>query len=173
MIAVIFGSAGCAFDNWGELKPLLQDSDYQTFAVNFASLLPINFNYVVSLHSEYIKTYENCALIRANEHKYRKSIYTVSPKNATYCFQSSHRGTSGRYAIDFARSIGATKIILCGMPMDGTERFYGDIVHDYSVNMNEDAWQGQDQSTLKSMSGNTKEFFGAPTLEWINKGEDR
>lgn len=173
MISVIFGSAESVFDDWRRLEPMLTGLERNTLAVNFAVLLPVHFDYVVSLHHEYIKTYEACALMRANEYRYRKSIYTVAPENATYNYKSSYKGTSGRYAVDFARSIGASKIILCGIPIDGSKRFYGDVIHSYAGQIKEDEWQGQDKNSLRSMSGNTKKLFGEPTQEWINKGEVR
>ena len=169
-IAVIVGSAGCVFDDLKKMKELLPDREsYTVFTVNFATMLPIKPNYVCAIHGDYIDTYKNIARIKAEEFGWAKDFYTISTfGHADYIFQDlGVSGTSGRFALDVAQTWRFGKIILCGIPIDGTERFYGDIKHDYSICAGMHEWKMQDSDYVRSFSGNTKDILGEPTKEWL------
>lgn len=91
-------------------------------------------------------------------------------------------GSSGLYGVEFAERLGATRIILCGIPMSPTPHFRESELHDPSR-----PWTGASghlrvwishHLTLKrhvrSWSGKTGQLLGQPTLEWLNEptGDD-
>lgn len=169
-IAVVIGSAKCVFDDLKELELLLPNrEDYTIFTVNFATMLPIKPNYICAIHGDYIDTYKAIAQIKAEEFGWAKDFYTISTfGHADYIYDDfGTSGTSGRFTTDIAQHLGHNKVILCGIPMDGTDRFYGDLKHDYSslIDMNE--WISQDADIVRSFSGNTLDLLGRPTKEWL------
>jgi len=173
--AVVVGSAQCVFEDLAKLQALLPDrKDYIVFSVNFASMLPIKPNYIVGMHGAYIDTYKNIACIKAEEFGWIKNFYTVSSfGHADYVYKDlGGDGTSGRFAVDVALKLRFKKILLCGVPIDGTDRFYGDIKHDYAPLINYKEWTEQDNSKVRSFSGNTKKLLGEPTEAWLTGGKN-
>ncbi len=86
-------------------------------------------------------------------------------------------GSSGLFGVLIALEHGYTKIVLCGIPLEGQERhdYKGDSVEvveaptDYKHYRS--GWlMRRDYLKLhvRSMSGWTKELFGEPTAEWLN-----
>jgi hypothetical protein len=83
-------------------------------------------------------------------------------------------GSSGLFAVLIALELGFDKLILCGMPVDGEKR----ITSDGEVEVGETPYQhyrkgwilrqGILSEHVRSMSGWTRETFGAPTAEWLN-----
>lgn len=174
-IAVVVGSAGCVFDDLKNLNNLLPNrEDYTVFTVNFAAMLPIKPNYISAIHGDYIDVYKKVACVKAEEFGWRKDFYTISTfGHADLIYDDmGTSGTSGRFTVDAAKRLGFNKIILCGVPIDGSERFYGDIKHDYTICMKQCEWLEQDSSIVRSFSGNTSELLGAPTIEWLKGGTE-
>lgn len=85
-------------------------------------------------------------------------------------------GSSGLFAVSVALHLGATHIILCGVPMTKAGYFAESTVHPKgktfaSVDSHWKKWlQYQDdiRETTRSMSGRTRDLLGAPTQEWLN-----
>ena len=169
--AVILGTASCVFDDIDQLNNLIHNrEDYIVLSVNFATILPVKPNYIVGIHGDYIDTYKAVAQIKAEEFGWAKDFYTVSyTGHADYVYpELESEGTSGRFAISVAlEKLNCTKIILCGIPIDGTKRFYGDIRHDYAKIKDNQIWERIDPTKVRSFSGNTLKRYGAPTLEWL------
>jgi hypothetical protein len=87
-------------------------------------------------------------------------------------------GSSGLYAVLVALELGYQKLVLCGIPLEGQERF--DYKEDSSkvITAQTDyqhyrlGWnQNRDllQKHVRSMSGWTKELLGEPDAEWLNE----
>jgi len=85
-------------------------------------------------------------------------------------------GSSGMYAVTVALESGYDKVILCGVPLEGQQRYdykeSAEVVPsptDYKhyrsgwIN-NREMFAGR----VRSMSGWTRELLGAPTEEWLN-----
>ena len=85
-------------------------------------------------------------------------------------------GSSGLYAVLLALELGYERLVLCGVPLQGQERY--DYKEDPSTvitaqtdykhyhtgwNMHRDLLRGK----VRSMSGWTRELLGAPTEEWL------
>ena len=170
-VAVVVGTAGCVFDDIKQLESLLPNrEDYSVFTVNFATMLPLKPNYICAIHGDYIDTYKAIACIKAEEYGWRKDFYTISTfGNADHIFDDlGVSGTSGRFTASVALEMGYHKVILVGVPLSGSKRFYGDIRHDYSKCLPVMEWQEMDKMKVKSFSGNTLELLGEPTQEWLD-----
>ena len=79
-------------------------------------------------------------------------------------------GSSGLFALKVAlEDLGASRAVLCGIPMDAQAHFYGG--GPWSGNRTHRAGWQQALPAIKgrarSMSGWTKEILGAPTPEWL------
>jgi hypothetical protein len=79
-------------------------------------------------------------------------------------------GSSGMLAVDIARKrLEADRIVIAGMPVDATRRFYDfrpwDSALTYQVRWREsiEDFDGR----VRSMSGFTKEILGAPDRSWL------
>ena len=83
-------------------------------------------------------------------------------------------GSSGLLAVEVALEMGAERVVLCGCPMTVSPHFNESIVHGPL------AWKSADshfrtwlrhrvilEPHVRSMSGRTKDTFGAPTRAWI------
>ena len=81
------------------------------------------------------------------------------------------RGSSGLYAVQVAMTLGYTRMVLCGIPMDKTPHFFRN-----------EAWQAASRYRLgwkdavseihehvRSMSGWTRGLLGAPSVEWLTQ----
>lgn len=83
-------------------------------------------------------------------------------------------GSSGMLAVQVAQAVGCTKAILCGVPMTATAHF-AESTEVFLPQWSEAArhwraWEKYEQRMrgwVKSMSGNTRALFGAPTLAWL------
>lgn len=88
-------------------------------------------------------------------------------------------GSSGLLAVAVAQDLGATHIILCGVPMKKSPYFAESDVHpEGKVFAGADAhWKKWRQhgseldGVVKSMSGRTRELLGAPTREWLEDSD--
>ena len=87
-------------------------------------------------------------------------------------------GTSGMFGCYIGLAMGYSKIILAGIPMDGTGHFF-DPPWVGTVELTQDAekivWtqaaNGLFRGRVKSMSGNTRKWLGEPTEDWINASD--
>jgi hypothetical protein len=84
-------------------------------------------------------------------------------------------GASGLLAVSVALHLGATRIVLCGVPMTRTPHFAESNVHLPSKPWStpDSHWKKWVRSAptlapvIRSMGGRTAEKFGAPTAEWL------
>lgn len=90
-------------------------------------------------------------------------------------------GSSGLFAVQVARALGCTKIILCGVPMTVTPHFIESAKHPRTGRRERDGWQEADRfwpawaaqrdalaPFVRSLGGRTRELFGVPTPEWLH-----
>lgn len=84
-------------------------------------------------------------------------------------------GSSGMFAVQVARELGCSRIILCGIPMTPTPHF-GQSQEVFGPQWIQaaghwKAWPRQKHlmdGWVRSMSGRTRELLGAPTMEWLH-----
>lgn len=83
----------------------------------------------------------------------------------------SKGGSSGMLCIRVALELGFDKIVLCGVPMAKLNRHYDDHRPWIEARQYHNVWLREApalQGRVKSMSGWTREVFGAPDEGWIN-----
>lgn len=89
-------------------------------------------------------------------------------------------GSSGLLAVAVALDLGATKCVLCGVPMTRTPYFAESDVHPQGrtfsgANSHWKKWLHHGaklDGIVKSMSGRTRDLLGAPTVTWLeSEGE--
>ncbi|TBE67428.1 hypothetical protein [Rhizobium ruizarguesonis] len=79
-------------------------------------------------------------------------------------------GSSGLFAVKVAIEQGFDRIILCGVPMDGAQSHFFDKAPWSEVNAFTEAWGVANpfiRDVTRSMSGQTKEWLGHPTKDWL------
>jgi hypothetical protein len=158
-VAIIAGSAECLWDDISKVKEV--HSTYDVYCVNHTALYyPSDIKACISIHGE-IFTEEFVKQVRAKGGQLVSSRdggdikYDPSPKPLD----------SGLLAARYVESLGMYDlIILCGIPLDQSRKFY----EPYSASSNvwQDnifkAWeqQGYLLRYTKSMSGKTQELLG-------------
>lgn len=90
-------------------------------------------------------------------------------------FEGFGGGTSGLLACAIALALGFSRLILCGVPMDGSGHFFDPPwvnCTEFATDPEREVWtQTRDRwfhDRVRSMSGNTGKWLGAPTEEWLN-----
>jgi len=88
-------------------------------------------------------------------------------------------GTTANLAVKVGLALDYTRIILAGVPMDSTGNWYKPYIPDNDIkqtkNHENHLWKWSEISCrpqgrfIRSMSGNTKDLFGEPDREWLNK----
>jgi hypothetical protein len=84
-------------------------------------------------------------------------------------------GSTGLLAVSVALEVGATRIILCGVPMTKSGYFAGSVVHPptktfSSADSHWRKWRLHSAELVRhvrSMGGRTRELLGAPDPEWL------
>lgn len=85
-----------------------------------------------------------------------------------YCDQRG-AGSSGLLAVRVAEKLGATRIVLCGVPMD-PQAHYFDSAPWMEVSRYKAAWEmyaPELREHVRSMSGWTRNLLGTPSAEWL------
>jgi hypothetical protein len=79
------------------------------------------------------------------------------------------KGSSGLLAVSVAFTLGATRIVLCGLPLDARPHLGSKDAWHASANFRAD-WlirRALLSPRVRSMNGWTEETFGRPTEEWL------
>lgn len=79
-------------------------------------------------------------------------------------------GSSGLLAVRVALAIGATHVVLCGVPMDADKGHFFDQQEWKDAWKYRDAWlrmQPEMSGQVRSMSGWTRSQLGAPDKDWL------
>lgn len=179
---IIAASAECLWDDYLRAKELVEDEDLM--CVNLAAICFYyrHIDHLVTLHHEGMRRFYAAAQIerraRSNRDRRCQKIITHSYKEASGGVDvlwdiTNPGGTSGLFAATVAVRLGYDKIILCGMPIDNSRRFYDspNKVFKYSGLSQQDPWQNAARTRLegkvRSMSGNTRKILGEPTKDWL------
>ena len=88
-------------------------------------------------------------------------------------------GTTANLGIKIGIALGYTRIVLAGIPMDDSGNWYCKFLPENDVKQNKKhtnhLWKWNEIASrpisrlLRSMSGNTAELLGTPTVEWIEE----
>ena len=174
---IVLGSAPCLWDDIDASNDITS-GEFEIIAVNGAGVLfEGNLDIWVSVHGPKLVNWieKRRALgLDMNFDAYANFAKSEKSGDVIRWNRSSCNGSSGLLAALVAIELGFDKLILCGMPIDGENRITSDgevaagmtPYHHYQR-----GWtllQGILREHVRSMSGWTRETFGAPTAEWLN-----
>jgi hypothetical protein len=172
---IILGSAEGVWKDYEKARKIARQFD--VMVINFTTLFytkPIT--HLVSLHHNYLSPLRE---IRQKVFPAFPHFHTHSnrpDKEVDFIWQfDDYSGSSGLFATKIALVLGYNKIILCGIPITNGRNFYHplDYVNPIGGRPNILSWQkAKDEmfnDKVKSVSGNTKEWLGEPTEEWIKR----
>lgn len=178
MIGVVLGGAAEVWEEFAVARELLIEEGvpYKVIAANRSGVdWPSFVDHWATYHQELMEHW--VAKRRAlgypdvgdfwSNHRSLKYPVTAIPFN----YVEPKGGSSGMIATQVAVQLYG-KAILCGVPMDTRPHYYSTKNGDWQeAKAHQHAWK-RDRSLLenqvRSMSGFTKELFGAPTKEFIN-----
>ena len=173
---IVLGSAPCLWDDLDASNDITR-GEFETIAVNCAGVLfEGNLNIWVSAHgTALVDLIEKRRALGLDMNFDAYGNFAKSEKSGDVIRwnRSSCNGSSGLLAALVAIELGFDKIILCGMPLVGEEGINTDgkvapqptPYHHY-----QHGWtllQNILRDHVRSMSGWTRETFGAPTAEWL------
>lgn len=110
---------------------------------------------------------------------FRPGIITHSnaqAPNVDVFWHLNQDGTSGLFAVKVALLLGYTKIIICGMPLDKSIRFFDcpgvEPAHPYDDRAILGGWReffmdATARERVRSLSGASKQILGEPSDEWL------
>lgn len=175
MIALVLGAADCLSDDLREAEKLVDPAACLVVACNDAGFLwPGRLDHWATLHPNELWLRERKR--RANGYPDGYETWTkVWPEglkhNERICNHaiSGYQGSSGLLSVGVALTVGADRIMLCGIPMD--TRYH--VVRKRRWAAAEGyrrRWIGLHNTlapVVRSFSGWTRERFGEPTHEWL------
>ncbi|MFA5379754.1 MAG: hypothetical protein WC455_28605 [Dehalococcoidia bacterium] len=185
--AVVLGSARCI---WDDLSRIDFDK-VEVIAVNDMIMhYKGELHHAVSLHPEepplwrqlrwtngchaggHIYTHSH-RLPENNDHLPPYEFKTRHALDFLWVLEGGRSGSSGLFACMVGLAMGYERIILAGIPIDGTGHFFdppGKVVNQF-LGMNitlewDNANRKYFKGRVKSLSGRTKEWLGEPPTEW-------
>jgi len=176
MRALILGGAANVHDDAKAALELFTPD--LVLAVNdIGTVWPGPIDAYCSLHPEKFPAW--LATRAANGHAPPGSLWTSEgrQRRATLPVRTvrCHGGGSGMLAVKVARELGATHIVLAGMPMAHGYAHFHDPKPWFAARLYQRFWvrdQGQLRIDTRSMSGLTRELLGYPTQEWLAHGTE-
>lgn len=149
------------------LKQLIKGTDIMV--INYTGdYFPRPFQHWVSLHPDIIAAGRPYKAWNFTAHSNRR--HKGIDKVWNY---ETYGSDSGLFACHVALKLGYDKIILCGIPLDSSRKFFEMKEmpnHQFDTTVNLQIWRSEVpvfENKIRSMSGNTKEMLGAPTKEWL------
>lgn len=171
MIALVLGCAECVWlDAYTVLNQCTPDG---IFAVkDMIAKWPARIDYGCTLHPDRTDGY----MQERSHNKYPCGFDMYAHKNfgskITHKEVRDWAGSTGLFAVKLALEMGFSGIVLAGVPM---QIEYGHItrkqpwVHAHSFRNGWNHHRKELEPYVRSMSGWTREMFGAPTYEWIQE----
>ncbi len=172
MIALILGCAECVWDDaLGALELCTPDA---IFAVKDMMVKwPLRIDYGITLHPDRTDKYMRDRTVKGFKTGFPVWSYrNVGGTQVIHKTTNDWAGSSGLFAIKVAIKEGFETIILAGVPMDPK---YGHVARRKEwpqATMFRNGWHhhiNELKPVVRSMSGWTKEMFGAPTVEWLQQ----
>jgi hypothetical protein len=180
---LVLGGAQCA---WDDLEQAKEFGPFDAIiAINdMLAHYPGQIDFAVSLHPE---KYGEWIQQRDGKGYPRPKVFVAHDGNTQMGRSSAFRvdivmeyrwpgmsasGSSGLFAVKLAIEQGFDRIILCGVPMDGKQPHFFDETPWHEVASFMEAWNIAIpfiHDKTRSLSGNTKDWLGAPSLEWLGR----
>lgn len=179
----VLGSGRCLWDDYTRLKLLIDREDFEICAVNYTVLFwPWYAEHAASVHADVMDM-----LLQLRAMRFPAAAKPKTHGLVNYCRLKpegidrwwnfgSTSGTSSRFAVQVAHETGFDRIVLCGIPLDGSGDFFDlpGFVHtrfDKSRDI-DSAWKGtglEFSENVRSMSGRTRDWLGEPEKEWFRR----
>lgn len=177
-IVLILGSGTGIFEDIRDAKELIGQKHFDAMAVNMSFLAyKGEVKHLVTVHQEKIEHFYELAKTLPEQrfsHIHTHSHMVCPGVEAAWPIVDQN-GTSSFFAVKVAILLGYTKIILCGVPLNGSRRFYDSPYDVYENNFGceaiEHSWhqyKPQFGGRVRSMSGKTAQIYGKPDKEWIH-----
>lgn len=177
MHALVLGGADCRMEDVATLEALTGPWSGIVVAVNDAGAdWPWTLHHWASLHPErfHVIEYGKGRWVdkrRANGHEPAGQLWGASRgagEGVEFLKCRMPGGSSGLYAVEVARHVGATRIVLCGVPMDASVNPY----HGATWRGHRDhrpTWKqlAAELDDVRSMSGWTADLLGLPDPTWL------
>lgn len=158
---LILGGAQCVWDDIETAEKLcIYDA---VMAVNdIGKDYPGRLDYWVTLHPDKLPLW---ASERCGSRDYE--VWSHRRIGGVHEVLEPGKGGSGLFGIRVGLDQGFTKIVLAGVPMESTPHYFDDKPWDAMARFLP-AWEEAEIGTyVRSMSGWTRETFGAPTKDWL------
>lgn len=178
-ILLILGSGASVFEDVNNAKAIVGEAAFEVMAANL-SFLAYNgaIRHLVSLHQDRIGLFHSLAkILPEDRHAHIHTHTHMKTEDAENAWPITIQdGTTSLFCVKIAILLGYKKIILCGVPLEGSHRFYDNPHQEYINNFGCPAiampWlQAKIEifnDRVRSMSGKSKELLGSPTKEWTN-----
>jgi len=176
--ALILGGAECVWEDIAGVERMIGRTwDGMLIAINDVGCLwPRRIDHWVSLHPDKFKVWIKERAKRGHPSGY-ETWGRRKRHDTDHEIKSWAGGSSGLLAVAVAYELGASRIILAGVPLDTRPHFAESIVHRKgkkwsSAGAHFKSWRkpevlGRLEGRVKSMSGRTRDLLGEPTREWL------
>lgn len=170
---LVVGSAPCVWDDLDNFFAL--EHPHDVCVINeIGRFYPCSFKHAFSFHAQLLIEYGYAG--KAICH----SVNRNKPTGIDYAWRLSRTsGSSSLMAARIAlRHWGYKRVVVAGVPINNDGHLAGLATHDKTGNYTGiflAAWEKfhpELKNFLRSMSGNTRDIYGAPAKEWLNDGND-
>ena len=180
MRALVLGSADCLYTDRESVAWAKADKIY---AVNYSGVLCRDADVWVIGHAEHLAMYQRKFLVSGRpfpeivtgvhrRDKMEEDAHFDRWESPLFEGMTSRRFDSGLFGVRVAIKDGASKVILCGVPLSAGANLNGWTPEDHSYARYCAAWQeavAHMSGRVKSCSGFTRDLLGGPTKEWWNE----
>lgn len=179
-ICLVLGSSPSIHEDLFEAVEVLRNEDgtpmpYDVMACNLSFLAwKGKLDHLVSLHQEKLAHFNALAYtIPVDRPAHIMTHASMACDQAEASWEMCDlNGTSSLFCIKIAHMLGYSKIILCGVSLEGNHRFYDN--HNFALNNNmgcsaiEYSWHEYKWLPYRAFSGKPFQINGFPTKEWLN-----
>jgi hypothetical protein len=181
--ALVLGGASCVWDDLleFEMKHCINHLPWDGLVIaanDVGAHWPRDLDHWVTLHSDKFPAWQLLRMQHGFRAGYRTWCRWYRPDiPVDFRMRPWAGGSSGMLAVQVAlEGLGCTHVVLCGVPMTQTPHFAETTERFHSIwlaaNAHWKSWEdrrAQFGDRVRSMSGRTRELFGAPSLEWFER----
>jgi hypothetical protein len=173
-VVVVLGGAACLWADVAALRTLTDPVRCTIVAVNDAGFLwPGRLDHWATLHPEELRWRAMRRQARGYPGGWRTWTCPAPLGPNDYMLAGWGKGSSGLLGVGVAyEGLGLRRIVLCGVPMDGQGHAGRPTGGWAAWSSHRAAWLEKPElsGVVRSLSGWTREVFGAPTAEWLTEG---
>ena len=165
---LILGGAHCVFEDIEASQELFVPDEI--IAINDIGIYVENIDHWATMHPEKMPVWEE----QRKAHNFVKPKMWTTPEKVSEYMEGytliNSKGGGGILGVNLAKFLGASKIILAGIPMTTNAHFNNE--HNWmEATLYKQFWRDEKSypKLVRSMSGWTKELYGLPTEEWLKE----